>query len=155
MRFLPLRQTPATSWFIPLFALAAIAGCGKSSPYACVPASGKVTYDDGSLIPADQIQLVFVSLTPPIDPKTPPKNGIAYANGNTGTFDYASTFGNKDGIVVGEHKVVVQCLRKAHLIGNLVPAEFTDAAKTPLKTRTGDGPLTLKVPKPRKRSGGG
>jgi hypothetical protein len=135
--------------------LAGVAGCGKQTPYACVPVSGKVTYEDGSLIPADEIRLVFLSQTPPTDPTTPPRNGNARADGKTGMFDSASTYGNKDGIVTGEHKVVVQCLRAGHLIRNVIAAEFMDAAKTPLKVRTGESPLNLKVPKPGRRTTGG
>jgi hypothetical protein len=114
-----------------------------------------VTYDDGSLIPADEIHLVFVSLTPPTDPKTPPKNGTARADGKTGTFDSVSTYGSKDGLVTGEHKVVVQCLRKGRLVRNLIAADYMDAAKTPLKVHTGESTLNLKVPKPGRRSTSG
>jgi hypothetical protein len=124
-----------------------MSGCGKGVPYSCVPVSGKVTYDDGSLIPADQIHLVFVSQTPPVDPKMPPKNGVATADGKTGKFDFATTYSFKDGIVSGEHKVIVQCLRKGRLVRNLVAAEFTDPTKTPLKVRTGEAPFNLTIPK--------
>ena len=41
-------------------ALFAAAGCG-GKPYSCVHVSGKITYEDGSLIPADQIHLIFLS----------------------------------------------------------------------------------------------
>jgi hypothetical protein len=36
------------------------AGCGTSEmPFDIVPVHGKVTYDDGSLIPADSILVAF------------------------------------------------------------------------------------------------
>jgi hypothetical protein len=130
-------------------ALVAASGCGERMPYACVPVSGKVTYEDGSLIPAEQINVTFVSQLPPIDPKTPPRNGHAEADGKTGAFDYATTFVHKDGIIVGEHKVIIQCISKNKLLRNLVAAEYSELDKTPLKVDSAHLPLELKVPKPR------
>src|SRR5262249_33438597 len=126
MRFLRLRRTMASSGLLWLLALIAVGGCGKHSPYACVPVSGKVTFSDGSLIPADEIHIVFVSQTPPSDPKISPKNGIAEAAGTTGAFDFATTYGNKDGIIVGTHKVVLHCLRKGKQMQKLIAPEYSD-----------------------------
>jgi hypothetical protein len=47
-----------------------LAGCGGSQPFSTVPVSGKVMYEDGSLIPAPQIQVMFVPQVPPVDKKT-------------------------------------------------------------------------------------
>jgi hypothetical protein len=132
---------------ISYIALFAAAGCGYSTPYGCVRVSGKVTYDDGSPIPADEVRLIFYSQTPPVDPKMPPRKGMADAD-KTGKFDFATTFINRDGIIVGEHKVILQCIRKGQLARSLIPPEYGDAAKTPLKVRSGDSPFDLKVPKP-------
>jgi hypothetical protein len=129
-------------------AISSIAGCGGSRPYSCVPVSGKVTYEDGSLIPADTIHLIFLSLAQPVDSRTTPKNGLADAKGKTGEFDCATTFANRDGIIVGEHKVVVQCISNGLLKRDLVPADCGDAAKTPLRVTAGTSPLIIKVPKP-------
>jgi hypothetical protein len=72
----------ASHWLplIPCILLVAAQGCQRcqhAGPYSCVKVSGKVTFEDGSPIPADRIRLVFVSLTPPVDPKTPPHAGFA------------------------------------------------------------------------------
>ena len=67
-------------------ALAAISGCSRSQPYSCVKVSGKVTYKDGSLIPAQRMRLIFVPQTPAIDPKTPPKDGMTEVDVQTGKF---------------------------------------------------------------------
>ena len=93
----------------------ALSGCGYKPPYACVRVSGQVTYDDGSLIPADTIRVIFLSQTRPIDSKNPPKNGEADVDPKTGKFDFATTFEYKDGIIVGEHKVIIQCIRNKRL----------------------------------------
>ena len=71
---------------IACLATASILGCRKD-PYPCVKVSGKVTYEDGSLIPAERIRIQFVSQTPPVDPKTSPKTGSAEASRTTGRFD--------------------------------------------------------------------
>jgi len=107
-----------------------------------------VTYEDGSLIPAERIRLVFVSQTPPIDPKTAPRNGAADADVKTGEFVSATTFAHGDGIISGEHKVVVQCLREGLVARDLVADDFTDPARTPLVVRSGESPFDLRVRKP-------
>jgi hypothetical protein len=130
-----------------------VTGCG-GKPYTCVPVSGKVMYEDGSPIGAGQIRLTFISLAPPIDPKLPPKNGLAVVDGRTGMFDYATTFVHKDGIIVGEHKVVVQCINGGHEARNLVPAEYTNASTTTLRVRSSDAPFVIKLPKAPPPGGG-
>jgi len=122
-------------------------GCSDKRPYRCVPVSGNVTYQDGSLIPADQIHLTFISQTPPVN-STPPKYGAADADGKTGRFDFATTYTPRDGLIAGQHKVIVQCIGKGHVRSDLVPAEYGDAAKTPLTVETDKLPLELKVRKP-------
>ena len=42
----------------------------------------------------------------------------------------------------------MQCIRKGRQMGDLVPAEHCDAAKTPLTLKSGDSPFVLKVRKP-------
>jgi hypothetical protein len=72
------------------------------------------------------------------------------ADGKTGTFDYATTYIHKDGIIVGEHKVVVQCINSGQQAHNLVPDEVGLDAKTTLRVKTGELPLIIKVPKPQR-----
>ena len=142
-----------TSCLILLGVLVAVSGCGNKKPYSCVNVSGKVTYDDDSLIPADQIRLTFLSQTPPIDPRTPPHNGVAKADGKTGQFDSATTFLPKDGIIVGDHKVIVQCIKNGHEAKELVPPEYCDREKTPLKANSNQSPFDFKIPKPGRHRG--
>ena len=127
-------------------ALLAFAGCQKG-PYSCMKVSGKVTYEDGSLIPAERIRLVFVSQRPPIDPKIAPRNGTAEVDVKTGVFNSVTTYVKGDGIIEGEHKVVVQCLRGGLIAPDLAADEFSDLARTPLKVRANDSPFVLKVHK--------
>jgi hypothetical protein len=107
-----------------------------------------VTYEDGSLIPAERIRIVFVSQAPLIDPKTSPRRGLAEADRTTGKFDSATTFVKEDGIIVGQHKVVIQCLREELLTHDLVLEEYSDPAKTPLVVNSSDSPFEFKLRKP-------
>ncbi len=130
-----------------VFALAAIAGCSRQ-PYGCVPVSGRVTYDDGSLIPADKIRLMFVSRAPPVDQKHHPRDGSTVVDVKTGTFDSVTTYVPKDGIIAGEHKVVIQCFSGGQRRMDLVPSEYSDRTSTPLTVNTSQSPFQLKVAKP-------
>ena len=141
------RRTGLSCCLVSCFAFFALAGCGYKPPYSCVRVSGQLTYDDGSLIPADTVRVIFLSQARPIDPKTPTKNGTADVDPKTGKFDFATTFAYKDGIIAGEHKVVIQCIRRGQLTHALIADEYADPAKTPLKVRTSDAPFTLKVPR--------
>jgi hypothetical protein len=84
-----------------------VIGCGGSEPYKLIPVSGKVTYDDGSLISAARIELVFQPQAEPLDPKTFPRPGRAEVNPADGTFSAATSHKYGDGLVVGKHKVKV------------------------------------------------
>jgi len=128
--------------------LVAGVGCRKA-PYSCDKVSGKVSYEDGSLIPAERIRVIFVSQRPPLDPKTAPRNGAADADVKTGEFVSATTFARGDGIIAGEHKVVIQCIREGILAQDLVADEFTDPARTPLVARSGDSPFDFRVHRPK------
>jgi hypothetical protein len=129
--------------------LAAVSGCSKNGPYSCTKVSGKVMYEDGSLIKADEIQVVFLSQTPPIDSRTPPKPGRANADGKTGKFDFVTTFVHGDGIIAGEHKVIFKCVSGKRL-QRLVPDDYTNPDKTPVKVKSSDPqPFEFKIPKPR------
>jgi major membrane immunogen (membrane-anchored lipoprotein) len=86
-------------------ALAGLVGCGKSDSFDKLPVKGKITYEDGSLIPAARIRLRFSPLTPPIDQKIYPRPGTAEVNVADGTFSSATTSDYGDGLVVGRHTV--------------------------------------------------
>jgi hypothetical protein len=125
-----------------------VAGVGcKRDPYACVPVSGKVTYEDGSLIPAQRIRLIFVSQAPPVNPKVYPRDGSALVDVKTGTFSWATTYVPKDGLISGEHKVLIQCTP-----AGLVDKDYDDRNNTPVTVNTSQSPFELKVQKPEPNS---
>ncbi len=120
----------------------ALGGCGNPEPFAYVKVKGKVTYEDGTLIPASRIVVSFVSQAPPIDGKTHAPPGRAEVDVKTGEFSVVTSHTYNDGLIRGDHKVLIQGA------GTLVPAEYGDPAKTPLMANTNKTPFEFKVRKP-------
>jgi hypothetical protein len=132
---------------LPLIAvLAALAGCGPSDPFDYVKVSGKVTYEDGSPIPGG-LEVEFVPLAEPVDPKTHPRPGFATMN-DDGTFDSVTSYKYGDGLVRGRHKVAVRSFSDDLNSTGAVPEEYTNPQTSPLEVDTADAPFHLKVPKP-------
>jgi hypothetical protein len=124
-------------------------GCNKE-PFHCVPVSGIVTYEDGSVIPADDILLTFVPLVPPVDVKTYPRPGSAIVDRTTGEFGSVTTHKAGDGLVRGKHKVTLSRSDSLPLPASVVPREYCSFNKTPLEVDTANLPFVLKVKKPQR-----
>lgn len=124
-----------------------LSGCGGSnSPFDYVKVSGKLSYEDGTPIPADGIKLVFDSQAPPIGDAHPRPGTVMV--GVDGQIKDVTSYKYADGLVPGKHKVSILYATDAD--GNpLVPAEFTKASTTPLVVDTADSPFEIKVPKPK------
>jgi hypothetical protein len=144
-RFCPPPARPL--FFLAMLLLAAV-GCHRN-PYACVPVSGKVTYEDGTLIPADRIRLTFISQSPQPDPKVQPRPGMATVDVKNGEFKSVTTYTANDGIVAGEHKVLVMCYIGREMRTDLVDKDYADSNLTPLTVKSSESPFELKVKKPR------
>jgi hypothetical protein len=130
-----------------------ITGCGSGTPFDLVPAHGKVTYEDGSLIKADSILLAFNPAAPATGPITAP-GGTARVNVSDGTFAAVTTRRTNDGIVPGVYKVVVVPFKKDGK-GNpkpttAVPAKYQKESTTTLEVEvsSADQLIELKVSKP-------
>jgi hypothetical protein len=128
--------------------IGAFSGCGSGNPWSTVDVSGKITYEDGSVIPAQSIKLYFASQTPPADAKTFPKQGSVGVNAADGSFDKITTYKYGDGLIPGKHKVVVAAFDGGRDLSPKVPREYTAVATTPLEIDTADAPLELKIRKP-------
>ena len=130
------------------FSVACAVGCSGGNPYDLVDVSGKVTYDDGSLIPAGSIMLKFDPEAAPIDTKTHPRKGFALVNVGDGTFEYATTHKHADGLVAGKHKVLVVAYAEDGKAANVVPKEYQRPDTTPIEVDTENLPLEIKIKKP-------
>ncbi len=133
---------------LPLLA-ALLSGCG-GQPYSTVPISGTVKYEDGSLIPAPQIVLYFESQEENRDAKTFPRPGKAEVNVRDGTFDTVSTYEHGDGVILGEHKVVVEAFNADGApVYAYFPKEFSDVTTTPRTITVGEKrQFDITLPKP-------
>ncbi len=120
-----------------------LSGCGHHEPFGYVKVQGKVSYEDGSLIPARRLVVRFISQAPSPDVKIVPRPGDGEVNVKTGTFAKVTSHTPGDGIVPGEHKVII-----VGEVRGLVPTEYTDVATTPLTVNSNDSPFDIKVKKP-------
>ena len=151
-----LRRIESTTRILPAAAIVlsavalVVAGC-SGEPYAYTQVSGRVTYEDGSVIQAPRVKVTFVPQAPPVDAKTNPRQGVAEVDPATGKFETVTSHIYGDGIVCGEHKVLVEALSADNIRLPLVPPEYADVDKTPLRANTKDAPFEIKVPKPNTR----
>ena len=128
---------------------ALFAGCGGTgSPFDSVPVSGKVTYDDGSLIPVEAIKVYFHCLEPPIDGMHPRPATVGV--GSDGTFNDVTTYKYADGLVLGKHKVSLVCM-EGNKPTKKIPRDYAIPSKTPLRIEVTEAGqyLEIKVPRPK------
>ena len=124
-------------------------GCGSGEPFDMVKVSGKISYDDGTLLPAEEnyVRLTFISQVDPLDSRTHPRPATAEVDLADGTFDCATTHHWGDGLIVGAHKVVISTDVR-QVVPKGVPAEYNSQRTTPLEIDTADAPFDLKIRKP-------
>lgn len=129
---------------------AVFGGCGRE-PYSTVRISGTVTYEDGSLIPAPELIVYFEPQVESIDPRTTPRRGYAEVDVAHGTFSRVTTYAPGDGVIPGEHKVVIEAVGEGGMPDHsYFPSEYSDATTTPLTIEVGSQrTFDLQVPKPR------
>jgi hypothetical protein len=121
-------------------------GCGSSSPYDYVQVDGKLSYEDGTPIPASSIRLQFAAQEAPAIEGAQPRPGVANVDAQ-GEFPCVTSYKYGDGLIPGKHKVAIQ-QATAQDGKLLVPKEYTSIATTPLEIDTDEAPLHIKVPKP-------
>jgi hypothetical protein len=136
------------NWIIRSVAALFLCGCGFGEPYPMVRVSGKVSYDDGSLIPAERINVQFVPQAAPIDAKTHPRAGAAEVDPATGAFDLVTTHDYGDGVVAGRHRVLITAYGADNLPTAAIPERYRDPQQSPLVVDTDDAPFHLKIPLP-------
>lgn len=126
----------------------AIVGCWSSTPYPLTQVEGNVLYEDGSLIPAETVRLQFISLAETKSPKYPPKKANVQVDATTGRLTKATTYRYGDGVIRGEHRVIVQAMNGGRPDVGLVPSSCERPDTTPLMVDTAVQPIEIRVPKP-------
>lgn len=135
------RRRPSAGLFLVAVLLAGVVGCGATNPFDMTLVKGKVTYEDGSLIPASRIMIEFTPLGEAVGDRYP-RPGRADVDVDNGAFSEASTQKFADGLICGRHKVSVVSY---DLNNKMVPLE----AVTPEIEITGEEMnLQIKVKKP-------
>ena len=140
-------QASLLRWLVASVALLVMTGCGSDEPFDYVKVSGTVKYEDGSLIPAEAMEVTFYPQAEPKDSKTHPRPGTAVVNVADGTFSDVTSHKPNDGVVPGMQKVTVQTFDANHEPTNLLPAEFNNVNTTPLEYDTANTPFTITVKK--------
>jgi hypothetical protein len=126
--------------------LSCVVGCGGGGPFEYVPVDGKITYEDGSPIPLQGARILFIALDAPDQGTVKPRPAMADVN-EQGEFACVTSYKYGDGLIPGEHKVVIQGspVRDGKPI---FPKACASSADTPLRVTTENTPLAIKVPKP-------
>ena len=129
-----------------LAVVVACLGCrGSDAPFEYIPIRGKLTYEDGSIIPASGIVLRFIVQDVETTGVVHPRPAGANLNAE-GVFDCVTSYKYGDGLIPGKHRVTLNYATDEQ--GNLlVPKEYT-LVTSPLIIDTADAPLEIKVPKP-------
>lgn len=86
--------------------LSVVAGCGAVDPWDEIPVSGKITYEDGSVIKTSRLLIYFESQTKQIAKNISPRPGAADVNLADGTFAETTTLMPGDGLIPGRHTVL-------------------------------------------------
>ena len=128
-----------------------LTGCGKKEPFTHAHIKGKITYEDGTPIPADRVRVIFHPQAAPIDPKTHPRPGEVDLQPD-GSFSDVTSHKYADGVVIGKHKVTIIPLDAEERELKVVPKEYMRVETTPLMIDTTDfseeTPIEIKIPKP-------
>ena len=132
-----------------MLCLLALSGCGAREPFDYVKVHGKVTYEDGSLIPVDPLVVRFYPQDKTPNGKEHPRPGMASVDKASGVFTSVTSHMVGDGLVRGKHKVTLSTPGPVPLSASVMPPEYGDMSLTPLEVDTADSPFELKVPKPR------
>ncbi len=131
-----------------------LTGCRSEMPFELVPIHGKVTYEDGGLIPADSITVTFNPVDAPTENGMTPPGAQTQLRVEDGTFDGVTTRRPNDGVLLGRHKVVVLSF-DARADGRPVaskaaPEPYRKVQSTPIEVdiREPDQYLEIKIARP-------
>jgi hypothetical protein len=144
MRKIPPATAFRNSGFLLSLAVC-VAGCSRA-PFTFVPASGKISYDDGSPLPIDGgLRVIFVPTAPPLEGGIRAPQAAAYPDAS-GNFAKVSSTRPGGGMAVGEYKVAI--MYEGVDANRFVPKQYISPKTTPLAVHTDNVPFDIKIPKP-------
>lgn len=135
-------------WRLLMVVMAVAAGCGTGSPFHYIAVSGGVAYEDGSLLPVEQLVLNFHSRIPDADAGRRPPTGTVLVDPRSGRF---RTGRSRDagGVVAGQHRVTLHLPGRIPLPAAVAAEDYCDPTRTPIVVDTNDQPLRIVVVKPK------
>lgn len=129
-----------------LLTVVVVGGCSRE-PFKFVPASGRLTYEDGTPLPTEGgLRVIFSPTAPPVDGEMYPPSSAAFPDAD-GNFSRVSSSRPGGGLVRGEHKVAV--LYQDIDSKRFVPREYISPKTTPLTVNTDDAPFEIRIPRPK------
>ena len=128
--------------------MAAAAGCGAGSPFPYTAVSGGVAYEDGSLLPVEQLVLNFHSQAAGVEARRRPPTGTVLVDPRSGRF---RTGRSRDagGVVAGQHRVTLHLPGRMPVPAAVAAEDYCDPIRTPILVDTADQPLRIVVRKPK------
>lgn len=121
-------------------------GCSRS-PFTFVPASGRITYEDGTPLPTEGgLRVIFVSTAAPREDGTRAPQAAAFPD-SRGEFSKVSSTRPEGGMATGEYKVAI--MYEGADAKRFVPRDYISPKTTPLVVHTDSLPFDIKVPKSR------
>jgi hypothetical protein len=119
-----------------------------NDPFSYRRAYGKVQYEDGSLVPI-AIRLSFIPAAEREAGFPSPPSGSALVDPASGRFAHVTSRTVGDGIVAGDHTVVISVIPPAALDPAVIPSEYCRVETSPLKVTAGSRlPFLLSLRKP-------
>ena len=147
LRYLPILCGAAAS-----VAVSALLGSyltGSAEPFRYRPVSGQVTYADGTILPAEGLQIVFYPQNVATDVRNRARAGRAVVDGRTGMFSSVTSRKAKDGLLRGRHKVTLHLPEAAsEQLGQVFDPEYSDVSRTPLSIDVTTVPIVISIEKP-------
>ena len=99
-----IRWIFTAGWLLAYGGLMATLGCKESRP-PTIPVSGKVTYENGDLVPSNRLGLRFLTPANWVREKNYPPAAVAIVDTRNGEFSEATTWEHGDGVIEGEHEI--------------------------------------------------
>jgi len=122
----------------------------SAEPFRYRPVSGKVTYADGTVLPVEDLYVIFYPQKKATDARIRPRAGRAVIDGKTGAFSSVTSRKAKDGLLKGLHKVTLHLPEGVSgMSGGVFGSEYSDIARTPLSIDVTHAPIVIKIEKPK------
>lgn len=130
-------------------ALIAFVGCGVQSPFQYADVAGKVSYEDGALLPVPELVINFHPQISSTKDGKFARVGSAVVDPTTGEFANAVSLKGRGGLVCGRHKVTLHLPGCQPLPPRIASADYGNPDRTPLEVDTREQRFDIRVKRPK------